>query len=209
MAKDWIKWHADYDDVGSMMSERRRQVTILIRRSLDSAARGPLRVLSLCAGEARDLTDALADHDRRFDVRGAVVELDRHLASLAESNLRSIDANVQVVVGEAGNVATFRDFLPVDLLLLVGIFGNVSDEDVENTVKSIPSMCSEGATVIWTRHRRQPDLTPSIRQWFEDAGCMSLDFISPGEGQFAIGCERVTFTAPDRQPSAELFRFQD
>jgi hypothetical protein len=33
-----------------------------------------------------------------------------------------------------------------------------------------------GATVIWTRHRRLPDLTPQIRAWFTESGFDEIAF---------------------------------
>ncbi|MEQ1874046.1 MAG: SAM-dependent methyltransferase [Ilumatobacteraceae bacterium] len=209
MAKDWIEWHSEYDDPDSALSERRRQVTTLIRKSLDGAARGPVRILSLCAGNARDLADALRDHPRRTDVTGGVVELDRQLADESRTNLEAAGGDIDVIVGDAGNVDTFGHLLPVDLLLLVGIFGNVPDGEVETITRAVPAMCHDGANVIWTRHRRLPDLTPSVRRWFDAAGCTALDFISPGTGKFSVGRERVKArTAASRLPN-QLFRFQD
>ena len=210
MAKDWVKWHCDYGDPESALSERRRQVARLIRKSVDDTARDGLRILSLCSGDGGDLADALRDHESRRGVSCVLVELDPELASSARSNLESTEVDFRVVVGDAGDVAAFRDALPVDLLLLVGIFGNVPDGDVERTIRSVPFVCREGATVIWTRHRRSPDLTPSVRQWFDAVGCQSLDFISPGEGQFAVGRERVMRSLPAEQLGARrLFQFHD
>lgn len=208
VGKDWIKWHSDYDDPASALSERRRQVTELIRRSLDVMGPAGGRVLSLCCGDARDLTDALREHDRRDDVTGVVVELNPLLARAAQENLRSLDVGIEVITGDAGDLAGFQHVLPVDLLLLVGIFGNVSDSDVENTIKAVPALCLAQATVIWTRHRRPPDFTPSIRRWFDSAGCEALDFVSPGEGQFAVGRERVVRNALHREIGRRLFTFQ-
>jgi hypothetical protein len=39
----------------------------------------------------------------------------------------------------------------------------VSDGDIRRCVGLLPMLCAEGATVVWTRHRRSPDLTPQIR----------------------------------------------
>ena len=76
----------------------------------------------------------------------------------------------------------FADALPADVLLLCGIFGNVSDRDINRTVQAAPALCRAGATVIWTRHRRPPDLTPRIRQWFADSGFAEIAFDALGTG---------------------------
>jgi hypothetical protein len=209
VAKSWIEWHKDYDDPSSALSERRRQVTRLVREWLNGVQVGPVRVLSLCGGDARDLADALTDHRRVDDVEGAVVELEPQLAISAASHFRQTGARIEVIIGDAGNIATFKHVLPVDLLMLVGIFGNVSAGDVETMIKAVPALCKQAATVIWTRHRRPPDLVPSVREWFDSAGCTPVDFISPGKGQFAVGCEKVGRATTSVSSSARLFTFLD
>jgi hypothetical protein len=81
--------------------------------------------------------------------------------------------------GEPGGrepAADLRRCPPADLLLLCGIFGSVSDADIERTAAAAPALCAPGATVIWTRHRRPPDLTPRIRGWFTDAAFDEVAF---------------------------------
>src|SRR5690242_4741082 len=55
MAKDWVQWHRGYDDPLHPLARRLEIVVGLIRRQLDTAPAGPIRVLSLCAGDGRDL----------------------------------------------------------------------------------------------------------------------------------------------------------
>ena len=43
---------------------------------------------------------------------------------------------------DAGRAASFADALPADVLLLCGIFGNVSDSDIERTVAAAPALCA-------------------------------------------------------------------
>jgi hypothetical protein len=62
------------------------------------------------------------------------------------------------------------------VLLLCGIFGNVSDRDIRRTNQAAPDLCRAGTTVIWTRHRRSPDLTLRIRAWFASAGFGEIAF---------------------------------
>ena len=60
--------------------------------------------------------------------------------------------------------------------MLCGIFGNVSDRDIERTIRAAPALCRPGATVIWTRHRRPPDLTAQVRAWFTESGFEDVAF---------------------------------
>ena len=71
-------------------------------------------------------------------------------------------------------------------------FGNVSDSDIRRTVEAAPALCSLGASMIWTRHRRPPDLTPQIREWFTAAGFAEIAFDAPGTGTMVgVGAARL------------------
>ena len=52
---DWTSWHAQYEDPASPLSQRLAAVQQQIALALDRAAPGPLRLLSLCAGQGRDV----------------------------------------------------------------------------------------------------------------------------------------------------------
>ncbi len=207
--RDWPEWHRAYDDPDSALSKRLHIVTGMIRNHLDQAAPGPIRVLSLCAGEGRDLAAAAHGHRRATDLAGALVEYDHTLVERAAANLRAAGLDLEVRKADAGVTENFRDVLPVDLLLLVGIFGNISDDDVHNTINAVPNLCRPGATILWTRHRREPDLTPKIREWFDAIGCRPIEFVSEGIGRFAVGSEFLVERA-DLPPTPEkLFTFRD
>lgn len=208
MARDWRAWHAAYDDPASSLARRLAVVVDLLGAAFDDAPPGPIRLLSLCAGDGRDVAGVARVHPRAGDLRGALVELDPHLAGAAAANLAAAGLGLEVRVGDAGDPATFADMAPVDVLLLVGIFGNIADEDVAGTIAAVPALCRAGATVLWTRHRRAPDLTPAIRRWFDEAGCASLAFRSPGEDGFAVGAERFEGATSATLPP-QLFTFRE
>ncbi|WP_405426426.1 hypothetical protein [Micromonospora sp. NBC_00617] len=96
-----------------------------------------------------------------------LVELEPRNAAMAEDAARAAGlTGVQVVVGDAALTDAYADLVPADLVLLCGVFGNVSDADVRATVGHCAAFCATGGTVIWTRHRREPDLVPAICDWF-------------------------------------------
>jgi hypothetical protein len=76
-------------------------------------------------------------------------------------------------------------------------------------VKALPSLCAAGATVIWTRHRAEPDLTPTIRRWFIEAGFEEEAFDSPGPGtnSFSVGVDRLSADPQPFKPGRRLFTF--
>jgi hypothetical protein len=133
-------------------------------------------------------------------VTGAAVELDPELARRAAANLRSVGVALEVRCADAGHTSSFSDLVPADLLLLVGIFGNISDTDIERTVGAVPSLCRPGGTIVWTRHRRPPDVTPSIRRWFGRCGCTSIRLDAPDDATWTVGAERLE---PDAGLSAD------
>jgi hypothetical protein len=77
---------------------------------------------------------------------------------------------VEVRQADAGITGTYLDAIPADVLMLCGIFGNVSDDDVRRTVNNASRLCAPRATVLWTHHTRDADRTDQIRSWFAEAG---------------------------------------
>ncbi|HEV2368594.1 MAG TPA: class I SAM-dependent methyltransferase family protein [Acidimicrobiales bacterium] len=218
-ARDWVGWHRSYDDPNTGLSWRLGVVRSWIQRSVDGSPPGPVRVISMCAGQGRDLIGALAGHHRRGDVAARLVELDprnaevaRHLAS--EAGL----AGVEVVIDDAGNTSAYEGAVPADLILVCGVFGNIGDEDIETTVAALPGLAAPGATVIWTRHTRHPDLTGQIRAWFAQAGFDELAFekrpkgpqslaTDPLAGAQSVGANRLSGSTKPFRPGRTLFRF--
>jgi hypothetical protein len=195
---DWREWHAAYDDPGSWMSQRLAAVQEQVGLALSAAPPGPIRVLSLCAGQGRDLLEVLPDHPRRPDVTAVLVELDPALAPSPVSG-------VSVRVGDAGLVSTYADAFPADVLMLCGIFGNVSEADIARTVRAAGGLTAAGGVAIWTRHRDPPDLVPQVCSWFEEAGFDRV-WVSPVDAPYGVGVHRRTApTAP--LAATRLFTF--
>ncbi len=204
---DWHGWHADYDRPGSALARRLRAVQAQVRAALDDSPPGPLRVLSLCAGQGRDLLGVLADHPRREDVRARLVELDPRNAAAAGAAARAAGlAGVEVVTADASVTDHYADLAPADLVLVCGVFGNITDEDVERTVDHCAELCRTGGTVVWTRHRGAPDLVPSICRWFEDRGFDRVWLSDPDAG-FGAGAHRFLGEPRPLTAGARMFTF--
>lgn len=211
MPRDWVHWHSEYTDPDSSLSHRLSIVQRLIRDAVDRAPSGPIRMLSLCAGDARDIAGALTNHPRTRDISGELIELEPLLVQDAQANVAAAGVALDVRCGDAADTEAFANVVPVDVLVLVGIFGNITEDDVATTIRAVPAICRSGATVIWTRHRRAPDLTPKIRQWFKEAYCSPIDFSSPGPTSFAVASERFIGDGPAQTQvlPARLFTFRD
>lgn len=201
---DWVSWHEGYDRAGSGLARRLGHVQALVREALDTAAPGPIRAISMCAGQGRDLLGVLRDHPRRADVTARLVEWEPELAEYARRiAVREGLDGVQVVTSDASTTSAYAGMVPADLVLVCGVFGNIASTDIHRTVGELPRLTASGGTVVWTRHRQPPDLTPTIRGWFEDYGFEELSFGTPG----GVGAHRFAGTPEPFCPDRTLFRF--
>ena len=192
-----------YEDPSSITSQRLAVVRDWIRFSVEAIPPGPVRTVSICAGDGRDLVGALADHPRRTDVRGLLVEID---PALAERGRATLWPGLDYLVGDAAQTDNYVGAVPADLLLACGIFGNISDDDIAATVRAMPAFLAPGGYVIWTRHRGEPDLVPIIDDWFADAGFVRI-FVSEPEHQYGVGVHRLVAEPQPLPEGAHLFTF--
>jgi hypothetical protein len=204
---DWHGWHDRYEGDHSPLGRRLRAVQEWIGRALDSAGPGELRVVSLCAGQARDLLGVLPTHPRRNDVRARLVEIDERNAAVAEHTAGAHGLHrVEVVVADAALTDQYRGIAPADLVLLCGVLGNITDDDVAATIEYCTQLCAAGATLIWTRHRNQPDLVPQICRWLEARGFQRVWLSDPDVG-YGVGVHRFA-DQPRPLPSGQrMFTF--
>ncbi len=157
----------------------------------------------MCAGQGHDLIGALNGHPRASDVRARLVELHPGNCELA---LAGVPPGVEVLCGDASLTISYAGAVPAEIVLANGVFGNISDADIVNTIETLPALCAPGATVTWTRHRREPDLTPQIREWFEAAGFTEVAFDGPEGFIFGVGVNRLT-KPPVPFREAKMFEF--
>jgi hypothetical protein len=207
----WVRWHRAYEDPDSALSARLRAVQAGVRAVLDHHPLGPIRIASICAGQGRDVIDVVAGHPRQADVRARLVELDPALVAFARERATAAGVGdlIEVMEGDASLAGSYAGALPADLVLICGVFGNISDDDIRSLVGIMPSFCAPGGTVIWTRHRRPPDLTPSIREWFAQAGFAEQSYVAPEPYILAVGCHRLVGapTTGALDPDLRLFDF--
>ena len=172
------------------------------------APQGSIRLISMCAGQGRDVIEVLERHDRALDVRALLVELDVQLAEDARQRARRAAlGNVHVRVADASITSAYRDAVPADILLACGVFGNISDSDIHATIACLPSLLARNATVIWTRHRRDPDLTPTVREWFGEFGFEEVAFDTEEGVLFSVGTHRLIRDPQTFDPNQKLFTF--
>jgi hypothetical protein len=209
--EDWHAWYQEYDDPGSPLSQRLAQVRGWLAAVLADAA-GPVRLLSLCAGDGRDTVPVVAACEHRVDT--CLVELDPDLAERARLAAHHEGLAFDVRTADAGAAASWADRLPVDVLLLSGVLGNVSDEDADRTAAAAASMLSTGGTVIWTRSNRfrsapthgYDDPAVWLRDRFEAHGFETETLVRPDDAAWRLGVSRLR--VPSGAPLPErLFTF--
>ncbi len=208
--RDYLAWHEAYDDPDSNLSKRLRAVRTEINRFLDSTAPHGVRVLSVCAGDGRDLLGVLARRPDRARVSGTLVEV---LPALVDRAREAIDdlgigSVLDVRQSDAGHSGAYAGAVPADLLIVSGVMGNISVADIEGLVHTCRELCAPGATVVWTRGRMEPDLGPAIRSWFEAAGYASVALHEDIEGSpMRLGVERLTAPPLPLRTGRRIFTF--
>ena len=188
---DWEQWHRAYDDPASKRSRRLTVVRERVSLVLDELAPGPFTVVSMCAGQGRDLLPVLAEHPRGHQARARLVELDERNVAVARATALEAGVDVEVVRGDAGLTAAYAGFVPAELVLVAGVLGNLVDADVRRTVAACAAFCRPGGSVVWTRHRGDPDPVPAVCGWFEERGFERIFLTEPAEG-FTVGVHRRT-----------------
>ena len=207
--RDYVHWLEGYDDPDSALTWRLHAVQHDLHRALD-ALPGERRVLSLCAGDGRDIVGVARERSDAARLRGVLVELHpdiaaRAAAAVAEASLTGFE--VRRV--DAGLSSSFADAVPADLVLLVGIFGNIDDADLERTVRAAPQLCAAGARLLWSRGRDVSDRNDRIRHWFAEAGFAELDYAEHADADGpALGMVRYDGPPVTLIPDRRLFRFR-
>ena len=205
--QDWHAWHRRYEDPGSLLVQRLAIVQAQLAEALSGAPPGPLRVVSMCAGEGRDLIPVLASHPRGRDVRARLVELDPVLAAAARRSAAAAGLDqVEVACGDAGLTEAYAGLVPADIVLVCGVFGNITEAAVESTIAGCAQLCAGGGTVVWTRHRREPDLVPQICEWFAGQG-FSLRYMSDAGLKLGVGVHRFAGQPRPLRAGSRMFSF--
>jgi SAM-dependent methyltransferase len=218
---DWNHWLKRYDRPDSPHSQRLRTVRRLIQRCIEHTAPKSISALSVCAGDGRDLLEVLARRSDASRVKATLVELDPRLCALARERVRSDGlGGVDIRQADAGTTDTYVDVPSADLVLLIGVFGNIVDADVRATLEVLSALCNPGALIIWSL-RQQPrrNLNPhariqrndyerveKVRGWFEAKRFREI-FVSDSGAVFYVGAHRWMGESPPLPPAHRFFAF--
>lgn len=206
--RDYVAWHDAYRDPASELSVRLRHVQQVISAEFD-ARPGTVRVMSSCAGQGHDVLGVLAARPELYNrVRGTLLEINPVNAAIARERITSLGVDLRVVEDDASVSDAYVGAVPADLVLLVGILGNVSVEDTRRLVAVAPQFCAPGATLVWTRGSQEPDPGAEIRHWFSRAGFTELSYEEGMEGtSMRMGVHRWEGATPPLRRGVKLFTF--
>lgn len=206
--KDWHAWHKHYDEPDSALAHRLQIVRGAISDSLPTKVENRYQIIDICAGDGRDLLPVLANYPNALLVHSLLVEIDKNLLGAASSLAVSENVpNITPKLTDASVSLVYEAVIPADLILLCGVLGNISEEDVENTISNLAMFCKAGTKVIWTRNRRAPDATPKIRKLFVNNGFVENAFIAPEHNTYAVGVSEFKATPKQFDKNIKLFTF--
>jgi len=205
---DWLQWHTPYHDPASPLSRRLAIVQQQLKWALPPLLERPLRVISICAGQGNDVLGVLQTYPHADRVHARLVELDERNVHTALKQVEALQLRgIEVKCGDAGRLAAYEGIAPADIVLICGVFGNISEADIFRTIDALPQLCGRGASVIWTRTRRAPDITPAIRRYFAEHAFVETAFDAPDEVEFSVGVHHFVGGPQSLQPDHRLFSF--
>ena len=110
---------------------------------------------------------------------------------------------VEVRTVDAGTTDAYAGAVPAEIVLLVGIFGNISDDDLWRTIGAAPQLCAPGATLLWSRGRDEGDRNAEVRTRFAAAGFAELAYETlDRDGWPALGVVRYDGPPVDLVPGS-------
>ena len=206
--KDWEKWHTLYNDSDSGLAKRLRLVQESISNCLPNTIEDGFQIIDICSGDGRDLLDLLTHYPAREQVHSYLVELDERLAKESERIASEKDLqNVTVINGDASLLSTYEEVPRADLILLCGVFGNISSDDICHTIETLPQLSKQGTRVIWTHHLRQPEAVPAIQNLFITNEFSEVDLKATDDQSYAIATYEFRGSPKYLDGNTRLFTF--
>ncbi len=210
MPKTWFEWH-DLYNTDPKLQQRLQIVREYMDNSLDVSPPGIIRVVSVCAGDGRDLLGTLASHPRTKDVYGRLVELNPELAERGKAGVESagLSKQLEFVNGDATNSSSYIGVVPADIIIVCGIFGNLASEaELKRLIGNLPVLAKKGSFAIWTRgHSDGIAHSETVRKVFREAEFEEVSFKLTQTGDMGVGIHRYSGEGLPLSPNQQLFEF--
>ena len=206
----WSGWPAEVYQ-RPRFQQRLRAVQEQLSESLNSTPAGPLRIISMCAGDGRDVIDVLSSHPRRHDVKACLVELDRKSveAGIQSAKRAGLEGCVSFLNEDATDFVTYQQIAPADIVLVCGVWGHVPVEERARLVHALGMLCKPGGVAIWTCGvLKNLARSQEIRSQFYSQGWEEICFTLTPEKTWVVATHRYVGPAIGLPVSGRLFRFQ-
>ncbi|MDZ8055452.1 MAG: class I SAM-dependent methyltransferase family protein [Aulosira sp. ZfuVER01] len=196
MPKDWYEWH-DLYNTEPKLQQRLEIVREYIAYSLNASPDGAIRIVSVCAGDGRDLLGTLKNHPRAKDVSARLVEINSNLVERGRATIESLGLAKQIefINGDATLSTNYVGAVPADIAIVCGVLGNLADEGELNCLlDNLSFLTKPGAFVIWTRgHSNGIPYSDNVRKILSASGFEEVNFKLTATGDMVRQrCGRVS-----------------
>lgn len=219
---DWFEWHRLYES-RAPLQRRLKLVRRHISECLNLSPPGEVRIISVCAGDGRDLVGALKGHHRAPDVRARLVELDERLVLRGREAAAGagLSERLEFLNADATSSRAYEGIAPANLLLLCGMLGHLDEPSTLRLVRHLPALCQSGGFVVWTRNlnygdgNRHADLFRSLlrQSALEEVRTETTHgkplFRKGTRGRFLVSTYRYRGECSALPPDAKLFELRE
>ena len=153
MPKDWYEWH-DLYNTEPTLQQRLEIVQEYIAYSLNASPDGAIRIVSVCAGDGRDLLGTLKNHPRAKDVSARLVEINSNLVERGRASIESLGLakQIEIINGDATLATNYVGAVPADIAIACGVLGHVAEKiELNRLINNLSFLSKTGAFFIWTR----------------------------------------------------------
>ncbi|MBD2435390.1 class I SAM-dependent methyltransferase family protein [Nostoc sp. FACHB-110] len=209
MPKDWYEWH-DLYKTEPRLQQRLEIVREFITYSLNSSPDGAIRIVSLCAGDGRDLLGTLENHPRAKDVSARLVELNPQLVERGRATIESLGLAQQIefINGDAAIASNYVGAVPADIVIVCGVFGNLSEAELNRLLDNLSFLSKPGAFIIWTRgHSNGIPYSDNVRKILHLTDFEEVNFKLTATGDMGIGIHQYVGETLPQPKEQQLFVF--
>src|SRR5262249_33753032 len=129
------------------VKDRKSQLLAVRAQIAAAAAKAPgtsVHLVSLCAGDGRDVIGTFAAADARQDMHATLIEAHPALVTRGQAAVEQLGLTRRITFrcADATHSSTYVDLRPAQILVLSGIFGNLTARDVQRLIAVLPSLCA-------------------------------------------------------------------
>jgi len=210
MPKDWYEWHELYNTEPTLQ-QRLEIVREFIAYSLNASPNGTIRVVSVCAGDGRDLLGTLKNHPRQQDVSARLVELNPQLVERGRATIESLGLTKQIefINGDATIATNYVGAVPADIVIVCGVLGHLADDrELKRLINNFSYLSKTGAFFIWTRgHSNGIPYSDNVRKILLASAFEEINFQLTATGDMAVGLHRYIGENLPQPQEQQLFVF--